>query len=127
MQELHTLRAISPTPIEANTLKPLTKIVPSDPRSGNPERAPQQAVKPRWSTRLKLRCRGRIAAEIGGRLRFAQKAHRCAIFGQKSREKYRLSAHFPADIQELLPPLPADRLGIEIPQIVEGLLDGITG
>jgi hypothetical protein len=82
MQELHTLRASSPTPIEANALKPLTKIVPFDVRPGNPKRAPQQQAKAPWSTRLKLRCGGRIAAEIGGRARFAQKPAAGAIIGE---------------------------------------------
>jgi hypothetical protein len=104
----------------------LTKIVPFDPRPGNPKRAPQQIVKRRWSTRLKLRCRGLIAAEIGRRVRFAQKARGCAIFGRNSPEKYGLSAQFATDIQELLPPLPADRLGIEIPKLDEGLLDRLA-
>jgi hypothetical protein len=46
MLELHTLRADSANPKpEANALKPLTKIVPFDPRPGNPKRAPQQAAK----------------------------------------------------------------------------------
>src|SRR5690242_11430714 len=103
MPELHTLRADSPTPSEANALKPLTKIVPFDVSPGNPKRAPHQSATPRWSTRLKLRCRGLIAAEFGGGVGFAQKAHRCAIFGRNSPEKYGLSAQFAADIQELLP------------------------
>ena len=37
------------------------------------------------------------------------------------------STHFPADIEEFLPPLLANHVAVEIAEVVKGLRDGVTG
>src|SRR5437667_4695701 len=126
--ELPTQRAIFAPQPSVHALKPLTKILSFGPSARKPIRAERRVPAPAWSTDVKYWCQGLIGAETAG---FFQKEDRgltalaavlAAIF-----RKNPASTHFPADIEEFLPTLFANHVGVEIAQIVQGLRDGVAG
>src|SRR5258708_29423748 len=125
--ELPTQQAIFAPQPSVHALKPLTKILSFGPSARKPLKAEPWAPALAWSTDVKSRGRGLIGAE---RADFSKKGQRvndsaaalAAIF-----RKNPASTHFPADIEEFLPPLPANHVAVEIAEVVKGLRDGVAG
>jgi len=76
-----------------------------------------------WSIEVKSRGLGLIAAKMANS---GKKVHKPASLGVFSR-KMGDSAQFSADIEEFLPALLSDHVGIEIAQLVESLRDRFPG
>src|SRR5439155_9926727 len=99
------------------------------PSARKPIRAERWDPAPAWSTDVKYRCQGLIGVEMAG---FSKKGQRVNGWGCRSSRHFSFhknsaSTHFPADIEEFLPPLLANHVAVEIAEVVKGLRDGITG
>src|ERR1700687_197901 len=108
-----------------HALKPLTKILPFGAPGRKPMGALRQVPPQAWSIDVKYRCLGLIGAETADLRKSRGQSPGggfCGPFSAKGG-----SHQLPADIEEFLPALLADRVGTKIAQLVERLRDGLAG
>src|SRR5258708_37208396 len=125
--ELPTQQAIFAPQPSVHALKPLTKILSFGPSARKPLKAEPWAPAPAWSTDVKSRGRGLIGAERADFSKKGQRVNDSAAALAVIFRKNPASTHFPADIEEFLPPLPANHVALELAEVVKGLRDGVAG